>query len=493
MSRSLFARLAARHGPPVDPRARREFLRATLAASAGLLLSGVPGASATVRGGAGKRVVVIGAGFAGLACAYELRSAGYDVTVIEARDRLGGRVLSFTNFVPGKVVEGGGELIGSNHPNWVAYAHKFGLEFLDVTEPEGVEFPIVLDGRRLTATESEALYEEMEAVLAGLNELAAPVNADEPWETEGAAALDARTTKSWIDAAATSDLCRRALTVQFTADNGQDVARQSLLGNLAQIKGGGLEKYWTHSEVYRCKGGNQQLAFKLAEGIGASRILLGLPVVAVERDGDRARVTCRDGRVIECDDVVLAVPPSVWGRIEFRPALSAAIAPQMGCNLKYLAAVGSRFWLERGLAADSLTDGEISMTWEGTDNQPGAGGASLHCFSGGPAAEACRARSGPALDEAYAAAIEAIYPGFKASIRNARFMDWPGDRWTMAGYAFPAPGEVTRGGPLLRAGAGRLHFAGEHACYRFIGYMEGALESGTSLARRLARRDGLIG
>src|SRR5690606_8332287 len=82
MSRSLFARLAARHGPPVDARARREFLRATLAASAGLLLSGVPGASATVRGGAGKRVVVIGAGFAGLACAYELRSAGYDVTVI---------------------------------------------------------------------------------------------------------------------------------------------------------------------------------------------------------------------------------------------------------------------------------------------------------------------------------------------------------------------------------------------------------------------------
>ena len=80
------------------------------------------------------RVVVIGAGFSGLAAAYELSSAGYDVTVVEARNRVGGRVVSFSDMVPGKNVEGGGELIGSNHPTWVAYAKQFKLEFLDVTE-----------------------------------------------------------------------------------------------------------------------------------------------------------------------------------------------------------------------------------------------------------------------------------------------------------------------------------------------------------------------
>lgn len=494
MSRSLFARLAARYGPKVDPAQRREFLRATLAASAGLLVSSGP-ASALLRRPAlaGKRVVVVGAGFGGLACAYELRSLGYDVAVIEARARVGGRVLSFSDFVPRKNVEGGGELIGSNHPTWVTYAEKFGLEFLDVTEAEDAEFPIILGGKRLTAAESEALYEEMDAACQRLNELAAPVNADEPWLTDDAEALDGRTTEAWINTVeGLSDLGRAGLTVMFTADNGQHVARQSLLGNLTQIKGGGLEKYWTESEVYRCRGGNQQLAFKLAEGIGASRIELRLPVVSIEDKDSTAVVTCRDGRRIECDDVVLAVPPSVWDRIEFRPALPNVLRPQMGCNLKYLAALKGRYWKSAGLAPDSLTDGDVSMTWEGTDNQPGDDGASLHCFSGGPAAEACRARDPQARDRAYAETLESIYPGFRSNFIQGRFMDWPGEQWTGAGYAFPAPGEVTSVGPHLRRGLGRIHFAGEHACYQFVGYMEGALHSGVSLARRLGQRDGLV-
>lgn len=74
----------------------------------------------------------MGAGFAGLACAYELTSAGYDVKVFEAKRRVGGRVLSLKNLIPGKIVEGGGELLGSNHPHVLAYAAKFGFEFLDI-------------------------------------------------------------------------------------------------------------------------------------------------------------------------------------------------------------------------------------------------------------------------------------------------------------------------------------------------------------------------
>src|SRR5687767_15935408 len=90
---------------------------------------------------AGARVVIIGAGFSGLAAAYELSRAGYEVTVVEARNRVGGRVISFSDLVPGKVVEGGGELIGSNHPAWVGYAKQFKLTFTDVTE-EDLEFQI---------------------------------------------------------------------------------------------------------------------------------------------------------------------------------------------------------------------------------------------------------------------------------------------------------------------------------------------------------------
>jgi monoamine oxidase len=71
-------------------------------------------------------------------------------------------------------------------------------------------------------------------------------------------------------------------------------------------------------------------------------------------------------------------------------------------------------------------------------------------------------------------------------------MDWPNDPWTLGGYSFPAPGQVTTVGPLMHKGLGRLHFAGEHTSYKFVGYMEGGLNSGVTVAHRLAKRDGVV-
>lgn len=489
MSLSIFAKLSARYGTPVDPMTRREMLRRSLAASAGLLLSN--GLTFGQSAKSGKRVVVIGAGFSGLACAYELKSAGYDVTVVEARNRVGGRVLSFSDFVAGKNVEGGGELVGSNHPTWVAYAEKFKLEFLDVTESED-ETPIVLNGKRLTAEEAEHAWEGMDAAFNLMNDDAKTIDAAQPWKSPKAAELDKRTIADWLDGVKADDLVKSAVRTLLTADNGQELKKSSYLGMLAQVAGGGGEKYWTESEVYRCKGGNQQLAFKLAEAIGKDRIVLKLPVQRVQIKGKNIVVTCADGRTLECDDVIVTVPPSVWDRIQFDPAIPADMRPQMGVNLKWLAAVKKRFWKDAKLAPDALTDGDMSEVWEGTDNQPGDDGATMHCFSGGPPAVGARSRQGDARDQYFKAELSKLYPGFADNFVASRFMDWPGDEWTKAGYAFPAPGEVTTVGPKLYDGlGGKLHFAGEHTCYAFIGYMEGGLNSGASLARRLAQRDGV--
>ena len=92
----------------------------------------------------------------------------------------------------------------------------------------------------------------------------------------------------------------------------------------------------------------------------------------------------------------------------------------------------------------------------------------------------------------YLAELEKVYRGIRPSFVKARFMDWPSDPWTKASYSFPAPGQVTTQGPTLRQGIGRLHFAGEHTSYAFMGYMEGALESGAAAARRIAQRDGVV-
>lgn len=441
----------------------------------------------------GKRVVVVGAGFSGLACAYELQAIGYDVTVLEARNRVGGRVLSSTSFVEGRTVEIGGELIGSNHPTWMRYKDKFGLTMLDLSENEEWEQPIVINRNRLSKEEAKALLAEMDEVFSkGLDPLSEPVNPDLPWLTPNAKELDQKSTKEWLDKLQCSEPCRRALAIEFMSNNGQDIARQSFLGNLTQVKGhGNAMSYRDESEIYRCTGGNQQLAKKLAEKV--KNLTLELPVRSIDYD-NKIIITCNDGREIECDDVVIAVPPSVWSKIEFRPGLPAILSPQMGLNTKWFAHMKDRFWRKNNQEQYAMNDGVFNMTWEGTDGQEGDKDAVFVAFNGGPFAERARALSDEERKEAYLKELEVLYPGFRENLAGKTFfMNWPSEPWTKASYSFPAPGQITTQGPILHTGIrNKLHFCGEHTCYRFVGYMEGALYSGTKLAERLAIRDNLL-
>ena len=484
---NLYAQLHRRYGKP-DGITRRDMIERSLAAAAGILISNR--FVATPRAAAG-RVVIVGGGFSGLAAAYELSRAGYEVTVAEARNRVGGRVLSFSDLVPGKNVEGGGELIGSNHPAWVAYAKRFNLEFLDVGE-EDLEFPIVLNGKRVTAEQSEQLWEGMEKAFGGILVDAAKVDADEPWKAANAEALDKRTLGDWIAKIDADPLTKSAFHTLMTADNGVVAEWQSYLGNLAMIKGGGLEKYWTESEVYRCKGGNQQLARKFVEAIGPARVLMRTPVKSIVVTDKSATVTLANGKVLEAEHVVLTAPPPTWNKIAIEPPLPAALAPQMGANVKHLIALKSAFWRRAELAPDLLSDGPVSMTWHATDGQTGPGGEAMVGFSGGPAADQCREWAPAQRNENYLKELEKVYKGIRPSYIRARFMDWPGDPWVKASYSFPAPGQVTTQGPTLRNGIGRLQFAGEYSSYAFMGFMEGALSSGAAAAKRIASRDGYV-
>jgi monoamine oxidase len=483
---NFYMTLNRRYGKPTGV-TRREMLQRSFAAGAALLIS--ERFTGPLLAGAG-RVVVIGGGFSGLAAAYELQRAGYEVTVVEARNRVGGRVLSFSDLVPGKNVEGGGELIGSNHPAWVAYAKQFGLTFLDVGE-EDLEAPIVINGKRVTPEQSEQLWEEMEKVFNTIVADAAKVDADEPWKAAGAEALDRRTLADWIEKTSASPLCKSALHTMMTADNGVVPEWQSYLGNLAMVKGGGLEKYWTESEVYRCQGGNQQLARKFVTAIGPTRVLTRTIVRSIAVTDSGVRVTLANGKVLEGDHVVLTAPPPVWNRIAIDPALPVGLAPQMGSNVKFLMALNGPFWRRAELGPEILTDGPVSATWHATDGQRGPGEA-LVAFSGGTAADTCREWTPTARTENYLAELSKIYKGIRPAFVRARFMDWPSDPWVKASYSFPAPGQVTAQGPTLYEGLGRLHFAGEYASYAFMGYMEGALNSGAAVAKRIAVKDGVV-
>jgi monoamine oxidase len=478
--RSLYARLHSRFGEPID---RRDMIRRSLAAAAGVLISARGGFAG--QPASGKRVVVIGGGFAGMAAAYELSHAGADVTVLEARNRVGGRVVSFTDWWTNRVaMEGGAELIGTNHPIWLDYAQRFKLPFVKITE-EDAEAPIVLNGRRLSGAESEALWKEMEEVLGRMNADAARIaDAFEPWRSPGAAAWDARAQSDWIAAQSCSDLCKAGVDAQLVADNGVATAWQSYLGNLAQIKGGGVEKYWTETEVYRCRGGNQQLATKIQAELQA-RVHLREPVTAIVVSDRGVTVTTGKGKY-EADYAVLTVPPLTWNRIAFTPRLHVTAVPQMGSNVKFLMKTKDEFWHASKVGPDSLSDGPVHLTWHTTQHQK-VEGAGTVAFSGGAAADACRAWPPAERNANYLAALKKMYPALPASFEKGRFMDWPSDPWVKGSYSFPAPGEVTTLGPQLQQPlGGRVFLAGEHTCYAFVGYMEGALESGARAAKKIA-------
>jgi monoamine oxidase len=457
--------------------------------------SGLPGLTKPTR-----KIVVIGAGLAGLCAAYELDGLGYDVTVYEARDRFGGRVQSIGNFVDGKIAEGGAELIGSNHPLWNSYKHHFNLSFSDVLEYGNS--PFVLKGTTLTAEQSKDLTDEMEKQFKLLTNLAESIiDPFEPWTNRNAKALDNISIGEWISRAKCSPLCRHAISVMLAADNGIPTNQQSLLAILAMVKGGGLDRYWTDTELFRCRGGNQTLAERFASQLNQKdgTVCKNSPVESISPSGTRVSLKVKGIEApVEADDVILAVPPSVWYTINVErfPELAARLSksPKMGSNVKYLMRFEKRFWKEFASSPTLSEDGPVDLTWETTEEfKDNDGDFVMVAFSGSIDAEECAAWADDERKAKYIGAMQNPYPGIGQQIRKTEFMNWPSQDWTKASYYFPRRNEVTEWGPFWRAGyGGWLHFAGEHTSYAFMGYMEGALSSGYRLARRLAVRDKLL-
>lgn len=432
-------------------------------------------------------VIVVGAGLAGLAAAYELHSVGYDVTVVEGRERVGGRVETLHNLIAGRVVEGGAELIGSNHHAWLSYKHKFHLHFSDVLEPPNA--PIILGGWRLSNEEARVLHYEFERATDELNAAASRVNADMPWKSPHARALDKTSLREAVEEIkGASALCKLAILEQLVTDNGVPAEGQSYLGVLAMIKGGGGKSYWADTEVFRCREGNQKLAEKLADSLPTGSVHLNCQVKRIRIRDRGVEVWTSKGKTLTARDLILAVPPSIWRSVRFDPDLPKRYLGQFGRNVKYLMNVEKNSWSP--LSPSLSSDGPIDLTWQATDQQRGPR-AALVAFSGASDADECRRWK--RRKKRYLARLAPIYPRIKYVITKSKFMDWPGNKWTRGSYSFPAPGEVMRVGPLMRKPFHKwMHFAGEHTCYAFVGYMEGALQSGLRVAEQLARRDGVI-
>lgn len=461
---------------------RRRFV----AGAAGGALAIAAGGTALARrgGGGSQRVLVVGAGFAGLSAAYQLGRAGYAVTVLEARDRIGGRVHTVREpFEAGQHAEAGGEYVDLPHQVLRGYVRELGLELEDVRAGwGGLSAAAFIRGRRRRRATLTS-WSRVRPFYSRLYELARPLDPEDP--AARGAELDQHSVAALIDEAGIRGRARWLLEQWIRDDYGAEPAELSLLGMAVAER-----VYFTTPdraiEVFRIRGGNDRLAAELAARSGAE-LRLSTPVTAIERGAGAVRVHA-GAQSFDGEWCVLAAPLPALRAVAFGPALPAALAGAIA-ELRYariaktLVQYETRFWRRRGWSGDTYTDLPLGTTWEATDQQAGRPGVLLAYAAGAVhdrfVSVAAAERVASAVDQ-----IDRVYPGSRREALGGRSVDWAGEPYSGGCWAQAGPGQVVPFWRAIREPVGRIVLAGEHTA-RFAGYMEGALASGVTAAQTI--------
>jgi monoamine oxidase len=437
-------------------------------------------------------LAVVGAGLAGLAAAREAVAAGSSVLVVEARDRVGGRVLN-EDIGAGQVVEVGGEWIGPTQDRLAALARELGVDTF-ATHGEG-ENVIEYAGRlrRYSGTIpriNPLVLLDVERAQRRLNRLAREVPLEAPWEAPRAARLDGQTAASWMRRNLATRAGRMLLELGIEAVWAAQPEDLSLLHVLFYIhSAGSLEMLFDTeggAQQDRFVGGSGLIPARMAERLGGERLSLASPARAIHHGGDGVVVES-DGVTVRARRAIVAVAPALASRIAYDPPLPGfrdQLTQRMplGTVAKCMAIYEEPFWRQEGLSGQGLSDtGPIKLTY---DNSPpgGSPGVLLGFLEGRRARELGRV---PA-DQRRTAVVDCFARLFgpRAGKPDAYVERlWAEEEWTRGCYGCHMPtGAWTNYGPALRPPIGQLHWAGAEYAQVWNGYMDGAVRSGEAAA-----------
>ena len=436
-----------------------------------------------------RRVVVVGAGLAGLVAAADLRAAGWDLEVLEARERVGGRVLTLRDqFTDGLHAEGGGESIDDNHDRIQARLAQHGLrtERRSTARDRAIVFR---RGRRQTAAafvarRSGRVGRDYARYYEAVARLADGVDPDHPDRTVRAEYLDAHSLADLLDHLALTPEARFLVEAAETSEYNFEARDISLLF-LAQQEAVVAEVPDSAAETMRVHGGNGLLPAALATALGDD-LHLGRPVTAVEHRGEGVRVTA-GGAPVEAAHLVLAVPPPTLSQIEFDPPLPADVAAMvaglaLGPTTKVVTQYEHSFWRDQGLSGLTVSDLAFDLTWDAADSYDAGPAGMLTAFTTGDEGAALSGLSDDARIRKVQAGVDRVYPGSqRLTSGHAATTAWAREAFTGGAYACFRPGQVIAFWPTLRAPLGPIRFAGEHT-EALAGYMESAVRSGERVA-----------
>lgn len=416
-------------------------------------------------------VIVIGAGFAGLAAAHQLRKKKLNVTVLEARSRMGGRVFSF-NAVPEEklVIELGAEWVGKSHERIQNLCNEFGLELFN------------------NQFETHLLYK-------GNYYGKGQWKYSDEWDKKWASLLknyphmtDAQKREldkyDWWRYLVNNGCDGRDLDIRELLDStdfGESIRHVSAFAALAEY----AESSEKNEMDYKIRGGNGQLAEKFAEKIGRDKILLNHAVTKVEQTKTGVKVTCSNGKVFTADKLICTVPTFSLRKIQWLPGLpkekvDAINQLQYARINKHPVLFSDRFWPED---MDMVTDGPTHYFYHATKNQPSKKGILISYTIGDKAAVAAN------QDDAYHKAVisQALQPGFgdvQSKMENQWNYYWGNDEFSKGAYALYGIGQWFTLMPVLKKPFLHTYFAGEHLA-DWQGFMEGAIQTGEEAAERM--------
>jgi monoamine oxidase len=453
-------------------------------------------------------VVVVGAGFAGLAAAREIVRAGKSVIVLEARKRVGGRILN-ASIGGGEVIEIGGQWVGPTQDRILALGEAMGvptyktynegdnlyyrqgsLQRFSSTGPLG---PVPPDPEG--APQAAAFIQQ-------INDMSAQVPRDKPWESPRAAEWDSQTVETFKNANAPTEGGRFLFDVGVEAVFAAEPRDISLLWLLFYTAAAGNESTPGDfnrlintaggAQESRYVGGSQLVALRLAKQLGKKRVVVGSPVRRIKQGGRTVRVDS-DRATVSAKRVIVAIPPTLCQRIEFAPALPAARDRltqnwPMGSVVKCEAVYDRPFWRDEGLTGQVVSDASpIKITF---DNTPAGGSPGVMLgFIEGRESRVWGTRSAA---ERRAAVLRnfATYFGDRA-LNPQRYVEmaWQDETWSGGCYAGNlTPGTLLDFGPAVREPVGRIHWAGTETATLWAGYMDGAVRSGERAAAEVLAR-----
>jgi monoamine oxidase len=437
-------------------------------------------------------VCVVGAGLAGLTAARDLEAGGASVVVLEARNRVGGRLLNEP--LPGtdQVVEVGGQWIGPTQDRLAALAGELGV----ATYPTHAQGDNLVEWRgRLVRYRgdipriSPAILADVAQAQARLDRMARRVDPEAPWQARHAERWDRQTFATWI---ARNTVTRGAATlfeIGVQAVWAAEPADLSLLHVLFYVSSAGSFDSLIGTEggaqQDRFVGGSQLLALRLAERVRGP-VVLGAPARAVVQDGDGVTVAA-DGRRVRARAAVVALPPTLTARLSYAPALPAPrdqLVQRMpqGTVTKCMAVYDEPFWRAEGLSGQALSvAGPARIVFD--NSPPDASRGVLLGFLEGRVARDLGAWEPAARRHAVVDGFRRLF-GPRAGAPEAYLeRSWADEEWTRGCYGcYLPPGAWTAHGPALRAPVGRLHWAGSETATRWSGYMDGAVRSGERAA-----------